>query len=67
MAALPFGQFGMQAAIWVTAQRALADSPHREFLQTVQVLMYALGLQVAVGAQEKFQNHHRKRGQGFSM
>ena len=45
----------MQATIWVTAQGPLADCSHREFLQTVQVLMHALGFQVAVCAQEQLE------------
>lgn len=45
----------MQAAVRVTAQCPLADRPHREFLQTIQVFMHALGFQVAVRAQEQLE------------
>lgn len=52
VAALPLGQFRMQAAVRIAAQCPLAYRPHREPLQPVQVLVHRLGLQLAVRAEE---------------
>ena len=53
--AFSFWQFGMQAAVRVTAQCPLADRPHCQLLQAVQVFMYGLGFLVAVRAQEQLE------------
>ena len=46
------GEFRVQPAIGVPAERPLAHGPHGHFLQPVQMLMYRLGAHVSVRAQE---------------
>ena len=61
MTARALGQFGMQVAVRVAAQRPLTDGPAGHLLQSVEVLVYGFYPQAALRTQEQIERIVERR------